>query len=229
MTVRQLAIAVAVVVATVVATVVAGAARAEAHDDVGVIAVVAADPGGPLSRTYEVDVTFANDGHGATDATVTVVAERAGRTVGPTAMDAVGQPGRYRATVAFPEPGSWMLRFSSLTPLATTERAEELADPGTANPSGSLPQSTSTTAPPPSTTASGVASPTPTPTTGSTASPATASTVAAGGAGGEAAAGGDGDSGGGAPVGLVVAGALAAVAAVGVGAWAATRRRAGLR
>ena len=227
MTVRQLAIAVAVVVTTVVATVVAGAARAEAHDDVGVIAVVAADPGGPLSRTYEVDVTYANDGHGATDATVTVVAERAGRTVGPTAMDAVGQPGRYRATVAFPEPGSWMLRFSSLTPLATTERAEELAAPGTANPSGTLPQSTSTTAPPPSTTASGVASPTPT--TGSTASPATASTAAAGGAGGEAAAGGDGDSGGGAPVGLVVAGALAAVAAVGVGAWAATRRRAGLR
>lgn len=115
----------------------AGAPSVAAHDETGVIEVVATRAG-PLTESYEVDVTYLNDGHGAVDATVTVtvVAEGpGGALVGPVAMAAKDPEGRYTASLVFPVEGDWAVRFSSLSPLATAEVQETLGVPGTPSPS----------------------------------------------------------------------------------------------
>lgn len=165
---------------------------ASAHDDTGSLTVASTAPGGPGAITYVVDVTYANDGHGAAGATVTVVAEGAdGALVGPVPLTPAGEDGRYQATVQFPTGGPWALRFTSLSPLAVAELLQEV-DPGP----GSTAPTTGTTP------TSGTASP-PGPTV-----PAAAS-----------AAGGDEGGEDGSSVGLLLLllGAVAALAALAVG------------
>ncbi|MPY94009.1 MAG: hypothetical protein GEV08_13375 [Acidimicrobiia bacterium] len=131
--------------------------RAGAHDETGTI-TVAATAAGPLTMAYDVDVTYLNDGHGAVDATATVVAQGpAGQEVGPIALEPGTPPGRYRATVVFPAPGEWLVRFSSLSPLASVERVESLRAPvvpSTAAPSTSTSGVAPTLSRPPSATVS---------------------------------------------------------------------------
>ncbi len=104
-------------------------APAHAHDDVGTLTVAEATASGN-AVSYAVDVVFVNDGHPASDATVTVVAEGpAGATVGPLSMTETATAGRYGATVDFSAPGGWTVRFTSLTPLGTTETTQEVGAP----------------------------------------------------------------------------------------------------
>lgn len=112
---------------------------ASAHEGQGALAVVAADPAGPLAVSYRVRLTFLRDGHPVDDATVTAVAEAAGQPPqAPHLMAPAGGDGVYSATVQFPSPGEWRVRFTAVTPPATAERAEAVAPP---------PTTTTTTAP----------------------------------------------------------------------------------
>lgn len=110
-----------------------------AHEGPGVLALVAAEPAGPLAVTYRVRLTYRDDGHPATDATVTAVAEGpAGATV-PQPMAGEGNDGIYVATVRFPGPGLWTVRFTAVSPPATLERTEQVAAPPTTTTSTGVP------------------------------------------------------------------------------------------
>lgn len=105
---------------------------AAGHEGPGALALVAAEPAGPMAVTYRVRLTFRNDGHPATDATVTAVAEQAGgAATTPQPMAPEGADGTYVATVRFPAPGTWTVRFTAVSPPATLERTEEVAPPPT--------------------------------------------------------------------------------------------------
>jgi len=196
-----------VLVVVGVAGVVGGAARAGAHEGEGELAVSLVDPPDPRapgSVRYRVLLTYVNDGHPAPDATVTVVAEGAAAAVGPLPM-AEATEGTYEATVAFPSPGTWTVRFTAVTPAAVLELTQELPAAATTTVASTVPSTTTVpSATAPSTTAAG-----------------TAPTATTGGPGdGE---GGGGDGGGGVwPVVLV---ALGAGAVVAVGATVLVRSR----
>lgn len=130
------------------AVILPAAGTASAHDDKGTIEVISAEPQG-LSIRYEVSITYDNDGHGAADATATVVAEADGLTVGPDLLEATAIEGVYAATVTFPKSGSWTVRFSSLTPTATLELDEtiDIAPTTTVVPSTTPPPRTTAVAP----------------------------------------------------------------------------------
>lgn len=146
---RPLRVLAAIGVLTALAT--GWAAPAQAHEGEGTIEVLAADPAAPLEVAYRVRLRWNNDGHPAADATVTVVAERAGAPpTTPQPMAATGEEGAYAATVRFPEPGDWTVRFTAVTPRATLERAQAVAPP---------PSTTTTSAPETTTTASTEPSP----------------------------------------------------------------------
>lgn len=120
------------------------AAPAGAHDEVGTVTVAMAEAtttaSGTASVSYVVDVVYVNDGHPASDATVTVVAEGpAAVIVGPVAMTETATPGRYGATVDFPAPGPWTVRFTSLTPLATAETTQDVGAPATSTSASTTP------------------------------------------------------------------------------------------
>lgn len=125
---------------------VAPAGRAGAHEGDGTIEVLAADPAGPLQVSYRVRLTFQADGHPAVDATVTVVAEGPdGTTTTPQPMAPAGEDGVYAATVLFPAPGAWTVRFTAVTPAATAERAETVAPPPTTTSTSTTTTTVSTT------------------------------------------------------------------------------------
>ena len=104
---------------------------AHAHEGQGAIEVITADATAPLQIEYRVRLTFVSDGHPESNATVTVVAERAGTALTPQPMPPTGEDGVYAATVAFPSPGSWTVRFTAVKPPATLERLESVAAPPT--------------------------------------------------------------------------------------------------
>ncbi len=63
-----------------------------------------------------------NDGHAAADATATVVADSpTGERLGPVPMEPTDDDGRYTATLDFPSPGDWNVRFTVVTPPGTLE------------------------------------------------------------------------------------------------------------
>lgn len=98
------------------------AGRAAAHSDDGTITAVGPDRvSGPTVRV-EATITFNSDGHVAPTATATVVAERAGAdTVGPVPLKRDPAAGSYTASIKL-TPGTWTLRYTSLSPTAVLER-----------------------------------------------------------------------------------------------------------
>lgn len=100
----------------------------QAHGGEGVLTVTSTEPTGSTSVRYQVQVVFADDGHAATGATVTASAESAeGGMLGPVQLDPVeGSDGMYAGVVDFPSPGSWAVRFTSLSPPASIEVSPQM-------------------------------------------------------------------------------------------------------
>ena len=117
-----------VVLATAVAALalVAGGPPAGAHEGDAVIELEAAHPAGS-SVHFIVRVTWEDDGHPATDATVTATAvSLAGDQLTPVALPAEDDDGRYSGPVEFPSAGVWTVRFTSIDPTGTLEQIQEV-------------------------------------------------------------------------------------------------------
>lgn len=115
------------------------AGPAAAHEGAGALALEQSTPVTDNQKRYVVRLTSVNDGHGAVNATVTatlVAADGAAQT--PVPMPAVDEDGRYAATVTFPAPGTWTVRFTAVKPPAVLEEQAIITAPTT----------TTTTAPP---------------------------------------------------------------------------------
>jgi hypothetical protein len=135
---RSLAAALALLVVLVLT-----ARPATAHDEAGVLTVVDARPAGENAVGFEVVLTYSGDREPVEGATITMSAERTDvPPVGPVEMTPGDEPGHYRATVAFPSPGTWIVRFSSAAPFVTLERTQEV---GAGAKTGTLEVTTSTT------------------------------------------------------------------------------------
>ncbi len=121
-------------VLTVVVVLIAGflfglgaASPAGAHSDKGSIVIINKEPAGPLGIRYVVQVTFVSDGHRASEATATLVAESEGQSLGPLPLTPVAdKTGDYEVTAVFPASGAWNVRFTSLEPTAVLEITEYL-------------------------------------------------------------------------------------------------------
>jgi len=125
---------------------IAAASPAAAHDGTAVITAESQTIQG-TSVEYVVRAVWDNDGHAAADATATVVAESpSGDRVGPVPMEATDDDGRYTATVDFPSPGDWIVRFTVVTPPGTLEITQTIpaADAGDATQTVPRPTSDST-------------------------------------------------------------------------------------
>ena len=186
---------------------------AVAHDEVGELSVLEAATGTDGSVRYAVRLTYADDGHPAEDATVTAVAEQPGaRSVGPVSLTETA-PGSYAGSLTLTDPGTWTVRFSALSPLATLETTHQVgAGTSTSAPSSSTAAATTATTAAPSTVAP-VPPTTGPPTTVSTTTPTT---------GVRDAGSSDGKGSGAAVVALVVVAGLALI--VLAAAWAYRRR-----
>jgi hypothetical protein len=99
-----------------------------AHEGDGIITVESGDVTGSVA-TYQVRLTWQNDGHPALDATVTATALRAadGQAQTPVSMSPADEDGRYRASLEL-APGDWTVRFTSVTPAGTTEVPLSIAE-----------------------------------------------------------------------------------------------------
>jgi hypothetical protein len=83
----------------------------------------------PMTVTARARVVFANDGHPAGEAAVTVTAAGPGGTqAGPTTLNRV-DAGEYEADLALPAAGDWSLQFSSTNPTATGSATATVAAP----------------------------------------------------------------------------------------------------
>jgi hypothetical protein len=77
-----------------------------------------------------VRLTWSNDGHAALDSTVTATPVRGdGTTATPVPLTPLDEDGRYEATVAFADPGSWTVRITAVSPIATLEVPTEVSAP----------------------------------------------------------------------------------------------------
>jgi hypothetical protein len=104
----------------------AGGPPAGAHEGDAVIELEAAHPAGG-SVHFIVRVTWEDDGHPATDATVTATAvSLAGDQLTPVALPAEDDDGRYSGPVEFPSAGVWTVRFTSIDPTGTLEQIQEV-------------------------------------------------------------------------------------------------------
>jgi hypothetical protein len=142
---------------------------AEAHGEEGSFEVTSAAPAGDLTVSYDLLLTYDDDGDAAVGATVTLTGEGpGGASVGPVAFAPSGESGHYAATVIFPTAGAWQLRITGTSPealLVHPQSVDPVAVPTTVAP---------TTAPPPTTSAATVPPSTATPSTPSSAgSPST--------------------------------------------------------
>lgn len=109
-----------------------GIGTASAHDGEGILVIEAQGPAAGLSVPYVIRLTWANDGHPAIDSTVTAtVLEPDGTPRTPVVMEPIDEDGRYAATIALGSGGSWTVRFTAVTPTATIEVVEEVAEPTT--------------------------------------------------------------------------------------------------
>lgn len=107
-----------------------GAPPAQAHEGEGALFVESQEPTGDGSVRYQVRLTWVNDGHAAIDATVTatpIADDGIPRT--PVVLDPIDQDGRYAGVVPFDANGPWTIRFTSITPAATSELVEEVMLP----------------------------------------------------------------------------------------------------
>lgn len=122
------------------------AAPAVAHEGAGTLAVEQAEAAADGQVRYVVRLTWNNDGHAALDATVNATLIGAdGTPQTPVPLPAADQDGRYAATVTFPAPGNWTVRFTAVKPQATLEQAATIAAPATTS---TLAPTTATTAAP---------------------------------------------------------------------------------
>ena len=113
-----------VIAVTVAALAGAGLLRgppAGAQQGEGIINLEAAHPAG-TSVHFIVRVTWESDGHPATDSVVTATARGSdGTELTPVTLAPVDDEGRYANAIDFGSPGTWMVRFTSSDPAATTE------------------------------------------------------------------------------------------------------------
>ncbi len=183
--------------AAAIAVVVIGSSPAAAHEGDGVFTVESTTPGKDGTVTYQVRLTWENDGHPAIDSTVTATAVGPdGTTQTPVTMQPIDQDGRYRAAVPLPGRGPWKVRLTSVEPESTFEIANQT---------------------PPTTAA---------PTTTQTTTPTTTTTEADRSAADESAAAADSDDGGGGASTALFIGIVVVLAAGGIlGVRAARRSR----
>jgi hypothetical protein len=98
-----------------------------AHSDQGTMAAEARPGAQPLTVTARARVVFANDGHPAGEAAVTVTATGpGGAQAGPTTLNRA-DAGEYQADVPLPAAGDWSLQFSSTNPTATASATATIA------------------------------------------------------------------------------------------------------
>lgn len=115
----------------------APATPAGAHDGDAVIDVEAAHPAG-TSVHYIVRVTWQDDGHPATGATVTATGVAAdGTQLTPVTLAPQDEDGRYAGLVDYPEPGNWTVRITAIEPTGTVEQAQVVSPPATTAPAES--------------------------------------------------------------------------------------------
>jgi len=180
-----------------VAPSVAGAHGGEARLD---LLEAEAVPGGV---ELAVRVTYVNDGHGASDATVTAVVvdpDDPDAPGTPVSLPATGEEGVHGGLVSTPRPGTWTIRLTSVEPTASAEVSVDVPAP--------VPGPAPTPAPAPD---SGSAPPTPAPNAGT--DPVGAPVATADGVPTDGEQGGDG----GPAVWVWLLGGAAAVVAVGAG------------
>jgi hypothetical protein len=124
---------------------------AAAHGDEGELEVVQATPDDTGSAvTYQVRLTYANDGDPVGGATVTATASTVGEAPQPPITMDAGADGVYQATVTFPAPGEWSVRFESADPeagLTVSYVIEEPPPPTTAAPAPTTSGPTATSTP----------------------------------------------------------------------------------
>lgn len=124
-------------------TVIGFASPAAAHEGEGILTVESQVPAGDLAVGYVVRVTWADDGHPALGSTVTATPIAPdGTPQTPVTLEPADEDGRYAATVTYPTPGDWTVRFTSVTPTGSIEVSEAVRS-----------QTTTTTAPVTTTTA----------------------------------------------------------------------------
>ena len=112
---------IAVVVAALAAAGLLLAPPAGGQQSEGIINLEAAHPAG-TSVHFIVRVTWENDGHPATDSIVTATARDSdGTELTPVTLAPIDDQGRYANAIDFGSPGTWMVRFASSEPTATSE------------------------------------------------------------------------------------------------------------
>jgi hypothetical protein len=112
---------IAVAVAALAAAGLLLAPPAGAQQSEGIINLEAAHPAG-TSVHFIVRITWENDGHPATDAVVTATARGSdGTELTPVTLAPIDEEGRYANAIDFGSPGTWMVRFTSSEPTATSE------------------------------------------------------------------------------------------------------------
>ena len=130
---------------------------AQAHGEEGSFEVTSAAPAGDLTVSYDLLLTYDDDGDAAVGATVTLTGEGpGGATVGPVALAPTGESGHYGATVTFPTAGAWQLRISGTSPealLVHPQSVTPVAVPTTVAPTTAAPPTTSAATVPPTTAA----------------------------------------------------------------------------
>lgn len=186
-----------------VAPSVAGAHGGEARLD---LLEAEAVPGGV---ELAVRVTYVNDGHGASDATVTAVVvdpDDPDAPGTPVSLPATGEEGVHGGLVSTPRPGTWTIRLTSVEPTASAEVSVDVPAPAPTPTPTPTPNPTSAPGP-----EAGSAPPPPAPNAGT--DPVGAPVAAADGVPTDGDQGGDG----GPAVWVWLLGGAAAVVAVGAG------------
>lgn len=105
-----------------------------AHEGGGTITVESSEPVDGAAVRYVARVIWNNDGHPAAAADTTMTAAPIGpdgTAVAPVTLEPVDDDGRFAATVEFPSPGAWTVRFTVITPAATLELPQQIDPPAT--------------------------------------------------------------------------------------------------
>lgn len=120
-----------------------------AHEGAGDLAIEESSPVTDNQVRYVVRLISVNDGHGAVNATVTATAVAAdGTAQTPVPLMAVDEDGRYAATITFPAPGTWTVRFTAVKPPAVLEQPATIAAPASTTTTTTALPATTATAPP---------------------------------------------------------------------------------
>ena len=114
------------------AVVVGIAPNVGAHEGEGILTVESRAPAGDRAVSYVVRLTWADDDHPALQSTVTATPIAPdGSPQTPVTLEPVDEDGRYQATVTYPAPGDWTVRFNSVTPTGSIEVTEAIRSDAT--------------------------------------------------------------------------------------------------